>query len=144
MARRISVFVVLILCLSASAMAAGPAIPDMRGVWRTTDHEGITTGSRHFLQDKATPRFVTGRFTMDITEQQGRRFLGVKRSANHAEHLMGVIGYDGATLEILEDEGLFRGRLLPDGSMELLYFHDSGTSKGVGVARYVREGGLKP
>lgn len=129
----------LAVCL---ALLAGPAraadIPDLRGLWKSAEHEGITTGSRHFPKDTPGPHFVSGAFTLDITRQEGRRFVGVKRSERHNEAVMGVIGYDGTTVHILEDEGQFTGRLLPDGSLELIYSHDAGPSKGIGIARYVR------
>jgi hypothetical protein len=118
---------------------AASDIPDLRGVWNSVEHEGITTGSRHFPKDTPGPHFVSGRFTLDITAQEGRRFTGSKRSDRHEETVMGIIAYDGATVRILEDEGDFTGRLLPDGSLELLYAHTAGTSKGLGIARYVRQ-----
>lgn len=126
-----------LLLLAATAQAAD--VPDMRGVWRTTAHEGITTGSRHFPQADQEPRFVSGEFTMEITTQEGRRFLGVKKSANHAEKIMGLVAYDNVTVHILEQEGNFHGRLLPDGSMELVYSHDSGGRQAIGIALYVRQ-----
>jgi hypothetical protein len=130
-------FLFLPLLLVAALARAGD-IPDLRGLWRTTAHEGITTGSRHFPKADAAPQYVSGQFTMEITEQDGRRFMGVKRSSRHEERFMGVIGYDGATVHILEDEGTFHGRLLPDGTMELIYSHDAGPSKAIGIALYAR------
>ena len=133
----------LLLLLVCCLLLAGPAraadIPDLRGVWKSVEHEGITTGSRHFPKDNPGPHFVNGVFTLEITRQEGHRFVGVKSSERHKEAVMGVIGYDGTTLRILEDEGQFTGRLLPDGSLELFYSHDSGASKGLGLARYVRQ-----
>lgn len=129
----------LALILSVAVPARAADIPDLRGLWNSTAHEGITTGSRHFPKNEAGPHFVSGTFAMDITRQEGRRFTGVKRSGNHEERLMGVIGYDGTTVHILEDEGTFHGRLLPDGSLELVYSHDAGASKGIGIALYVRQ-----
>ncbi|MEA4858807.1 MAG: hypothetical protein AAGU21_17195 [Solidesulfovibrio sp.] len=126
-----------LLLLAATAQAAD--VPDMRGVWRTSAHEGITTGSRHFPQANQEPRFVSGEFTMEITAQEGRRFLGVKKSANHAEKIMGLVAYDNVTVHILEQEGNFHGRLLPDGSMELVYSHDSGGRQAIGIALYIRQ-----
>ena len=131
----------LLFVLTAfAAPALAGDIPDLRGAWRTTDHEGISTGSKHFPSADGKPRFVKAQFTMEIAEQDGRRFIGVKRSPKHEERIMGIIAYDNVTVHILEDEGAFHGRLLPDGSMELIYSHDSGASKGIGIARYVREG----
>ena len=130
----------LTVCL---LLAAGPAraadIPDLLGVWTSTDHEGITTGSRHFPHDSPGPHFVSGQFTLTIARQEGRRFTGVKASGKHRENVMGVLGYDGTSVHILEDEGAFTGRLLPDGSLELIYTHDVGPSKAIGITRYVRQ-----
>lgn len=136
--RRLALCCALASCLFAAvALAAGP--PDLRGVWRTTDHEGITTGSRHFPQADKEPRFVTGQFAMEIMSQEGRRFLGVKKSAKHQEKIMGLVAYDNVTVHILEEEGNFHGRLLPDGSMELIYSHDADGRQAIGIARYVRQ-----
>ena len=133
----------LLLLLASCLLLSGPAqaadVPDLRGVWKSVEHEGITTGSRHFPKDNPGPHFVNGVFTLDVTRQEGHRFVGVKSSAHHKEAVMGVIGYDGTSVHILEDEGQFTGRLLPDGSLELFYSHDAGPSKGIGVARYVRQ-----
>lgn len=133
----------LFLLTACLLLATGPAkaadIPNLLGVWGSTDHEGITTGSRHFPHDTPGPHFVSGQFTLTINRQEGRRFTGVKASGKHEEKIMGVIGYDGTTVHILEDEGQFTGHLLPDGSLELIYSHDVGPSKGIGIARYVRQ-----
>ena len=136
--RRLAVFFVLSMCCCATAVRAAD-IPDLRGVWRTTDHEGITTGSRHFPQADQEPRFVKGAFVMEITRQEGRRFLGVKKSAKQQERIMGLVAYDNVTVHILEEEGAFHGRLLPDGSLELIYSHDAGGRQAIGIARYVKE-----
>ncbi|WP_428562132.1 MAG: hypothetical protein ACP59X_20595 [Solidesulfovibrio sp. DCME] len=125
-----------LLCATAAPAAD---VPDMRGTWRTTAHEGITTGSRHFPQADQAPRFVSGEFAMEITAQEGRRFLGVKKSAKHQEKIMGLVAYDNVTVHILEEEGNFHGRLLPDGSMELVYSHDAGGRQAIGIALYVKQ-----
>ena len=135
--RRILLTLVCALWLASSANAAD--IPDLRGLWKSAEHEGITTGSRHFPKDNPGPHFVNGTFTLEVTRQEGHRFVGVKGSAHHKEAIMGVVGYDGTTVRILEDEGQFTGRLLPDGSLELFYSHEAGASKGLGLARYVRQ-----
>ncbi|WP_300157666.1 hypothetical protein [Solidesulfovibrio sp.] len=136
--RRLAVLSALLLLVCAAQARADDA-PDMRGVWRTVAHEGITTGSRHFPQPDMEPRFVKSEFTMEITRQEGRRFLGVKKSAKHEERIMGLVAYDNVTVHILEEEGSFHGRLLPDGSMELVYSHDSGGRQAIGIALYVRQ-----
>ena len=135
-----SFFAALIVVLIAAAAVQAQTVPDLVGVWKSVAHEGITTGSRHFPKDDPGPHFVSSQFVLHIERQEGRRFLGVKSSQHHKEAVMGVIGYDGSTIHILEDEGSFTGKLLPDGSLELIYSHDAGASKGIGIARYVREG----
>ena len=128
-----------VCCLALAGPAFAADVPDLRGVWKSVEHEGVTTGSRHFPKDTPGPHFVSGEFTLDINRQEGRRFVGVKSSARHKEAVMGVVGFDGTSVHILEDEGQFTGRLLPDGSLELFYSHDVGASKGIGITRYVRE-----
>ncbi|BAH74120.1 hypothetical protein [Solidesulfovibrio magneticus] len=130
---------VLVVVLLAAAAAQAQAVPDLVGTWKSVAHEGITTGSRHFPKNDSGPHFVSSQFVLHIERQEGRRFVGVKSSPHHKETVMGVIGYDGSTIHILEDEGSFTGKLLPDGSLELVYSHDVGASKGIGIARYVRE-----
>ena len=129
----------LVCCLLLAGPVRAADVPDLRGVWKSAENEGITTGSRHFPKDTPGPQFVSGAFTLDINRQEGRRFIGVKSSARHKEAVMGVVGFDGTSVHILEDEGQFTGRLLPDGSLELFYSHDVGASKAIGVTRYVRE-----
>ena len=54
----------------------------------------------------------------------------------------GLDPYSAMTSDVYQDffsEGSFTGKLLPDGSLELVYSHDAGPSKGIGIARYVRE-----
>ncbi len=138
--RPLPFFAALILGLLAAVVAQAQAVPDLVGAWKSVAHEGITTGSRHFPKNDPGPHFVSGAFVLRIERQEGRRFIGVKSSEHHQENFMGVIGYDGATIHIIEDEGGFTGKLLPDGSLELVYSHDAGPSKGIGIARYVREG----
>ena len=137
--RPLSLLAALLLVLFAAA-ARAQAVPDLVGTWKSVAHEGITTGSRHFPKNDPGPHFVSSQFALRIERQEGRRFVGVKSSQHHKETVMGVIGYDGATIHILEEEGSFTGKLMPDGSLELVYSHDVGPSKGIGIARYVREG----
>ena len=133
--------VLLVVLLAAvAAQAQAQTVPDLVGVWKSVAHEGLTTGSRHFPKNDPGPHFVSSQFALHIERQEGRRFVGVKSSPHHKETVMGVIGYDGSTIHILEEEGSFAGKLLPDGSLELIYSHDAGPSKGIGIARYVREG----
>ena len=135
-----SFFAALIVVLLAAAAVQAQTVPDLVGVWKSVAHEGVTTGSRHFPKSDPGPHFVSSQFTLHIERQEGRRFVGVKSSQHHKETVMGVIAYDDSTIHILEDEGSFTGKLLPDGSLELIYSHDAGPSKGIGIARYVREG----
>lgn len=136
--RPLSLFAALVIVLLAVA-AQAQAVPDLVGTWKSVAHEGITTGSRHFPKSEPGPHFVSSQFALHIERQEGRRFVGVKSSPHHKETVMGVIGYDGSTIHILEEEGSFTGKLLSDGSLELVYSHDVGPSKGIGIARYVRE-----
>lgn len=129
----------LIVVLLVAVTVQAQTVPDLVGVWKSVAHEGITTGSRHFPKNDPGPHFVSSQFVLHIERQEGRRFVGVKSSQHHKETVMGVIAYDGTTIHILEDEGSFAGKLLPDGSLELIYSHDAGPSKGIGIARYVRE-----
>ena len=136
--RPLSLFAALMLVLLAVAVQA-QTVPNLVGTWKSVAHEGITTGSRHFPKSEPGPHFVSSQFALHIERQEGRRFVGVKSSPHHKETVMGVIGYDGSTIHILEEEGSFTGKLLSDGSLELVYSHDVGPSKGIGIARYVRE-----
>ena len=137
--RPLSLFAALTFVLLAAMAAKAQTVPDLVGTWKSVAHEGVTTGSRHFPKSDPGPHFVASQFVLRIERQEGRRFVGVKSSERHKEAVMGVIGYDGSTIHILEEEGSFTGKLLPDGSLELVYSHDAGPSKGIGIARYVRE-----
>ena len=136
--RVLPVLAALFLVLGA-ARASAQTIPNLVGSWKSESHEGVTTGSRHFPKDDPGPHFVSGAFVLVIERQEGRRFTGFKKSAHSREAIMGVVGHDGATVHIIEDEGALVGTLTPDGVLELVYSHHAGASRGIGVARYVRE-----
>jgi hypothetical protein len=123
--------------IAAALVAAGASIPalaqdaapDLTGTWKVTFEavgfrKPATNGSpTHYA------RTIEAAFSIDW--QEGARVAGREidqtSSTEHAlvqgEQIVGVIGFDNATLHIVDDNGLHDCRILSPDSMQCIYRH---------------------
>ena len=66
------------LALTATSVAAQTAIPDLRGTWKGNSESVILGGGNphHSAGKPDAPEFRSLPFTMEVENQDGRRFYG--------------------------------------------------------------------
>lgn len=97
--------------------------PDMRGRWKGTN-EGVVLGTGLYHRDgkPGEPRLVNKEFVLDIKGQDGRRFWGEIVSKDDTGPLLGVVGPDRETVQMVDSAGgHITGRFSAPGRFEMCY-----------------------
>jgi hypothetical protein len=103
------------------AIAADPALPDLRGTWRL-EADAVIRGAAPFHPAGAPPpaegmeprlRPFTG--TLRIDGQEGARFWGVVENEFASEELVGSFSGEGRRFIMADVDGEFDGELLEGG-----------------------------
>ena len=131
--------VALAFLVAAPAMA-DTAVPDLRGIWKG-DSESVVLGSGTPMHAPAKPgdaEFRSVTFTMNITRQEGRRFVGTFASPKHTETIIGVISRAGP-IHIVDDDGIDTATLLAPDRIELRYQHLAPDSQIVSCTEMVKQ-----
>lgn len=141
------VFVVLFVLSLLLLLAAVPAqarkakadkeVADLVGVWKGTT-QSVAVGKLGHTEESQTPKFLKMDFTITIDKQEGATFHGTKASAKAKETLLGVV--EGATVYMVDDDGLMIGKLTSKNRMWVKYLHVNKDGKVASIALYVREG----
>ncbi len=117
------------LALTGFSAAALAEAPDLRGLWKgQNDTVSVKEGYRH--RDKS----------INITDQEGRRFKGTVDYSDGTNSFVGVIRGDNKTLiwaDIGEDGHVF-GTLLNPGVMEACYVN-TGAAAVAGCAILIQQ-----
>jgi hypothetical protein len=119
---KLSWITALALLTTATAAAAQPAIPDVRGTWKG-ESESIILGRgnpHHRAAHAPAPRLNSAAFTLTVDKQDGRRFSGTFASARSSETVIAVIARTGA-IYMVDDDGYTVGAMLAPNRMELCY-----------------------
>lgn len=136
-----------VLCVLSAVfvLAAGPALAgkskgespvDMTGVWKGTS-TSVAMGALGHTEASQAPKFVHVDFTITIEKQDGPTFYGTKTSAKGKETVLGVI--DGWRVSMVDDDGVYRGKLTSKNKLNLTYLEAGTTSKVASVTEYRRE-----
>ena len=108
--------------LCAAPAAAQTTVPDLRGTWKG-DSESVVWGSgnpHHAAKPPAQAQFRTVPFTLQIDQQEGRRFSGTFSSSRSKERVVAVISRNGQIL-LADDDGYTTGSVLAPDRIELCY-----------------------
>lgn len=114
--------IAVFVTLTATSVAAETAIPDLRGTWKG-DSESVIFGGgnpHHSAGKPGEPDFRTLPFTLEVENQDGRRFYGTFSSPRSSEKIIGVVSRNG-TLYVADDEGYTHGTVLAADRIELCY-----------------------
>ena len=137
--RRLSCLLTLLAVMAvAHGSVAASDIPDVKGTWvmqaQGVRHHKTQETNPHMHHDVRTG-LTQFELTITIDKQDGFRFSGAKESAKHKETVSGVIGFDNATLYMVDDDGMAFGRLVGADTMEHIYLsvtkHDSAAGRGL-------------
>jgi hypothetical protein len=126
--RHILIATALLAAGGMTPAAAQDAVPDLKGTWNVT-FEAV--GFRKPADGAPTNYARTIDASFSIDWQEGARLAGREidqtSSTEHAlvqgEQIVGVIGWDNATLSIVDDNGLHDCRILSPDSMQCIYRH---------------------
>lgn len=137
----------LLFALSlAIVLAATPAfarkakaekkVPDITGVWKGTT-QSVAMGKLGHAEPSTAPKFLRADFTLTIDKQEGQTFYGTKTSAKGKETVLGVI--HGHLVSMVDDDGIYTGRLTSAHSLQLTYLEAGTNSKVASITIYERE-----
>lgn len=131
------VMVLLALCVPALAVD----MPNMIGNWTGTfDSVGYLKNTNWMFTGNASYWEDTN--TIIIQEQNGTRFFGKIISAENprqVETIIGVIGSDNTSLNLVDDDDLMWGEMLSPTMMNLSYQNVDGDSMSVGSGIFTKK-----
>ena len=77
-------------------------------------------------------------FTLDILEQDGRIFHGIRRSSGYSEDIVGYIDVDDSTLYFTYHDGYMKGEILRDRTIKIGYLESDENAKLASLALFSR------
>ena len=126
--------------LLATPALADSAVPDLRGIWKGTS-ESIVLGagnSHHSPAQAADAEFRSVTFTLTVTRQEGRRFVGTFTSPKANEIVIGIVSRAGS-IHMADDDGIDSVTLLAPDRLEICYLHLSADSRVVSCTEMTRQ-----
>jgi hypothetical protein len=112
-----TIMVLLALCIPALAVN----MPDLLGNWTGTVH-GVGYLKNTDYQTTGKPDYWDDNYTIVINEQNGTRFSGkmiLDANPLNSEVVVGAIGSDNKTINMVDDSGYYWGSLKSPVEMEL-------------------------
>lgn len=115
----------LALCLPAVAQTTNMTeIPDMVGNWTGVLDTVTWEKNTAWMPNETISYWPKSEETLMITEQKGNMFSGKivpKLSPRSAEIVLGVIGSDNVTIDIVDEDSSYWGRMISPTKMQLFY-----------------------
>ena len=124
----------------AIAQNAG-SLPDLKGRWVGTAEAVVLGNTNRNPGDPAKPGASSAEITVtiEIEEQEGRRFWGKAVWEQTQEPILGVIGHDGRTILWQSSDGASEGTLVDADTIEIVYSHATDSGLVAAANRYVRQ-----
>ena len=111
-------------------------IPNLIGKWKSENSEAIVYGKLEHREATTDHEFTSMSFTIEIDEQKGRVFFGIRYSTRHSENIVGYIGLDNKTIYFTDHDGYFQGQVNNDGSLTIGYLEAGEESRIASIATY--------
>ncbi len=98
--------------------------PDMVGNWTGVLDTMTWEKNTAWMPNETISYWPKSEEMLMITEQKGNMFSGKivpKLSPRSAEIILGVIGFDNSTIDIVDEDSFYWGRMISPTKMELFY-----------------------
>jgi hypothetical protein len=144
MRKTLAVLVVMLGGVGVAIAQDAGSLPDLKGRWVGTS-EAVVLGSlgdtNHQPGDPPKPKISSAEITVtiEIEEQEGRRFWGRAVWGQTEEPTLGVIGHDGRTILWQSSDGASMGTLVDADTIEIVYSHATDEGLVAAANRYVRQ-----
>ncbi len=127
----------VLACSGFTALAADGSFsgryPDLVGQWVVIKKDAVfwhrdihsqENGPSHLKIEEQTGPVLEGVFLWQITPGSGRDHDGRSEVSSSKEPVIGMIGWDGNTLTLVEhpDTGTMQGRMINSDTMELIHY----------------------
>lgn len=115
----------LALCLPAMAQTTNMTeIPEMVGNWTGIMDSVGWAKNTAWMPNETVSYWPNGEETLMITEQNENMFSGMivpNLSPRSAEIVLGAIGSDNSTINMVDEDGIYWGEMMSPTKMELFY-----------------------
>ncbi|HUI39505.1 MAG TPA: hypothetical protein VLY86_01095 [Methanothrix sp.] len=124
---RITIAIVLLLALCIPTMAQTTnlmGIPDMVGNWTGVLDTVTWQKNTAWMPNETVSYWPKSEEMLVITEQKGNMFSGKivpKLSPGSTEIVLGIIGPDNTTIDIVDEDSFYWGKMISPTKMELFY-----------------------
>jgi hypothetical protein len=124
---------------TARSSANQPAIPNLVGTWSvSTQGATLLHGTGYSKRSHHAEQFTTLNAEAVIQKQEGRRFVGVFKSARYTEKFAGAISVDGKTMAFVDEDGFLDGRIVNNNLIEVTYRHLGNAESVAATGTYTR------
>ncbi len=124
MRNEIALALLLALCIPAAAQTNKlMEVPDMVGNW-TGIFDTVSWQKNTAWMPNENVSYSEGEETLMITEQKGNMFSGKivpKLSPGSTEMVLGIIGPDNTTIDIVDEDGFYWANMISPTKLELFY-----------------------
>jgi hypothetical protein len=131
---------IAIVALATTRSSANqPAIPNLVGTWSvSTQGATILHGTDYSKRSHHAEQFTTLNAEAVIQKQEGRRFVGVFKSARYTEKFAGAISLDGKTMAFVDEDGFLDGKIINNNLIEVTYRHLGDAESVTATGTYTR------
>jgi hypothetical protein len=124
---------------SARSSANQATIPNLVGTWSVSS-QGATLlhGTGYSKRTHHAEQFTTLNAEAVIQKQEGRRFIGILKSARYTEKFAGAISVDGKSMAFVDEDGFLDGKIINNNLIEVTYRHIGNTESVAATGTYTR------
>ncbi|MBN1639514.1 MAG: hypothetical protein JW866_11130 [Ignavibacteriales bacterium] len=134
----ITLSIFLLFSCNESTEQKTTELPNLVGKW-IGQGNAIIYGNLDHREVADTHTFYSMKFTLEIIEQKGAVFYGVRYSDKHSESIVGYIGLDNKSIFFADHDGYFQGEILDNESINIGYLEAGLDSRVAAIATYKRQ-----
>lgn len=124
---------------STRSSAIQATIPNLVGTWSvSTQGATLLLGTGYSKRSHHADQFTTLNAEAVIQKQEGRRFIGILKSARYTEKFAGAISVDGKSMAFVDEDGFLDGKIINNNLIEVTYRHIGDTESVAATGTYTR------